>query len=69
MRPLWLILGFVLVALGFIGVFVPLMPTEATVGLALSPRWAAELSYLHLSHGYLAGPNNPGLDDLGLRVV
>ncbi len=46
-----------------------LFEPEATLGVSLSPRWAAELSYLHLSHGYLAGPNNPGLDDLGLRVV
>jgi hypothetical protein len=46
-----------------------LFEPEATLGVNLSPRWAVELSYLHLSHGYLAGSNNPGLDDLGLRVI
>jgi hypothetical protein len=46
-----------------------LFEPEATLGLTLTPRWSAEASYLHLSHGYLAGRNNPGLDDLGVRVV
>jgi len=46
-----------------------LFEPEATLGLILTPRWSAEASYLHLSHGYLAGKNNPGLDDLGVRVV
>ena len=46
-----------------------LFEPEATVGIVLTPRWAAEASYLHLSHGYLAGKNNPGLDDVGVRVV
>ncbi len=49
MRPLWLILGLVLVALGFIGVFVPLMPTTIFLILAVgcfarsSPRMEAWL--------------------------
>jgi lipid A 3-O-deacylase len=46
-----------------------LFEPEATLGVVQTPRWSAEASYLHLSHGYLAGKNNPGLDDLGVRVV
>ena len=46
-----------------------LFEPELSAGYRLSPRWALELSYLHLSHAQLAGRQNPGLDDLGLRLV
>jgi hypothetical protein len=46
-----------------------LFEPELAFGARLSPRWSAELSYLHLSHGQLAGRQNPGLDDLGARLV
>jgi lipid A 3-O-deacylase len=46
-----------------------LFEPEAALGVQLSPRWAAEASYVHLSHGQLAGRQNPGLDDLGLRLA
>lgn len=46
-----------------------LFEPEATLGWAFSRRWAAELSYVHLSHAQLAGPQNPGMDDLGARLV
>jgi len=46
-----------------------LFQPEGALGYQLSARWALEASYVHLSHAHLAGPQNPGLDDLGLRVV
>jgi hypothetical protein len=46
-----------------------LFEPEATIGWTLSRQWAAELSYVHLSHAQLAGRQNPGMDDLGARVV
>ena len=46
-----------------------LFEPEATLGYAWSRRWAAELSYVHLSHAKLGGRQNPGMDDLGARVV
>ena len=46
-----------------------LFEPELAVGYVWSRRWASELSYVHLSHAQLAGPQNPGLDDLGLRLV
>jgi hypothetical protein len=46
-----------------------LFAPELSVGWRGGPRWAVEASYLHLSHARLAGAQNPGLDDVGLRVV
>ena len=46
-----------------------LFAPELSLGWAPSPRWAAELTFLHLSHAQLGGPQNPGLDDIGLRIV
>jgi lipid A 3-O-deacylase len=46
-----------------------LFQPEGGFGYQLNPRWALEATYTHLSHGQLAGPQNPGLDDLGLRAV
>lgn len=42
---------------------------QLALGYRLSDRWAVETSYAHLSHGQLAGPQNPGLDDLGVRLA
>ena len=46
-----------------------LFEPELSLGYRLSPRWAVELAYVHLSHAQLAGPQNPGMDDLGLRLI
>ena len=46
-----------------------LFEPELSAGWVLSPKWAAELTYVHLSHGQLAGKQNPGLDDLGVRLA
>lgn len=40
---------------------------ELGVGWQFSPKAAIEASFVHLSHGQLAGHQNPGLDDVGLR--
>jgi hypothetical protein len=41
---------------------------ELGAGLRMTPRLSAEASWVHMSHGQLAGRQNPGLDDIGLRV-
>lgn len=46
-----------------------LFQSEATVGYHLNPDWAAEVSYVHLSHAGLGGDQNPGLDVVGARLV
>jgi hypothetical protein len=46
-----------------------LFQPEGGFGYQLNPKWALEATYTHLSHAQLAGPQNPGLDDLGLRAV
>lgn len=44
--------------------FVP----EIAVGVRVAPRITAEASLVHLSHGQLAGRQNPGIDNVGIRV-
>jgi hypothetical protein len=46
-----------------------LFEPEMSLGWRADARWAVELSWIHLSHGQLAGRQNPGLGDLGLRAV
>lgn len=46
-----------------------LFEPEVSLGVKLSERWAAEVSYVHISHAQLAGPQNPGMDDAGVRLV
>ena len=46
-----------------------LFEPELAAGVKLSDRWAAEASYIHFSHAQLGGRQNPGLDDLGVRLV
>lgn len=47
-----------------------LFQPELALGFKLSPRWAAELSYVHLSNGQVfAHGKNQGLDDAGLRLI
>ena len=46
-----------------------LFQPELSLGWRLNERLAAELSWVHLSHAQLAGEQNPGMDDVGLRLV
>jgi hypothetical protein len=41
---------------------------ELGFGVRLTQRLTAEASIVHLSHAQLGGRQNPGLDDVGLRV-
>lgn len=46
-----------------------LFEPELSIGYKASPRLSVELSWIHLSHGRLAGHYNPGVADVGLRVL
>jgi lipid A 3-O-deacylase len=46
-----------------------LFEPQVTLGYEISPKWAVEASWAHISHAQLAGPQNPGLDDVGGRIV
>jgi hypothetical protein len=46
-----------------------LFEPEFAVGYQLSKRVAVEASWLHISHGTLAGDQNPGISDYGVRLV
>ena len=45
-----------------------LFAPEMSVGMRVSPRVTAEASWVHLSHATLFGGQNPGIDNIGLRV-
>jgi hypothetical protein len=42
---------------------------NASLGIHLSPRLALEAAYEHYSHGRIFSHQNPGIDNLGLRLV
>lgn len=46
-----------------------LFQPEISLGWRINERLAAELSWVHLSHAQLGGDQNPGMDDVGLRLV
>jgi len=46
-----------------------LFEPELSVGWKATQRLSLELSWIHLSHGRLAGRYNPGVADVGLRVL
>lgn len=46
-----------------------LFQPELAVGWTLSSRWSAEFGWVHLSHATILSGQNPGLDDLGMRIV
>lgn len=46
-----------------------LFQPELDLGWSLSRRWAVEASYVHISNGHLLARINPGMDDLGARLV
>lgn len=45
-----------------------LFAPEVSVGVRVSPRVTAEASWVHLSHATLLGRQNPGIDNIGVRV-
>ena len=45
-----------------------LFEPEIGLGTQLNSRFSIEASWVHMSHGQLAGKENPGIDNLGLRV-
>ena len=46
-----------------------LFEPELALGWKATDRWSLEVSWIHMSHAQLAGPQNPGLGDFGLRAV
>ena len=42
---------------------------NASLGVRLDPRWALEATWEHFSHHQLFSAQNPGIDNLGLRLV
>ena len=46
-----------------------LLEPELALGWRVSDRLAVEASWMHVSHGRIAGGQNPGLSDVGVRLV
>jgi hypothetical protein len=44
-----------------------LFEPEIGLGVQLTPRASVEASWVHLSHAYIFGRQNPGVDTVGLR--
>ncbi|HXH16255.1 MAG TPA: acyloxyacyl hydrolase [Sphingomonas sp.] len=42
---------------------------NASLGARLNPRWAVEVTWEHFSHHQWFSDQNPGIDNLGLRLV
>lgn len=53
-----------LLALGSRVLFAP----ELGVGTQINDRLSVEASWVHFSHGQLAGRQNPGIDNVGVRL-
>jgi lipid A 3-O-deacylase len=45
-----------------------LFEPEVGIGKQLSRRFSIEASWVHMSHGQLFGKENPGIDNLGIRM-
>ncbi len=45
-----------------------LFAPEVGIGVRIAPRITAEASWIHLSHAQLFGRQNPGMDNIGVRV-
>lgn len=45
-----------------------LLEPELGIGVRLAPPITAEASWVHLSHAQLFGKQNPGIDNIGVRV-
>jgi hypothetical protein len=46
-----------------------LFEPELSIGWKATRRLSVELSWIHLSHGKLAGDYNPGVADVGVRLA
>lgn len=46
-----------------------LFEPELSLGWKATPRLSMELSWIHVSHARLAGHYNPGLGDVGVRLI
>jgi hypothetical protein len=45
-----------------------LFEPELGIGARIAPRATIEASWVHLSHGQIFGKENPGMDNLGVRL-
>ncbi len=45
-----------------------LFEPELGIGVQLAPRISAEASWVHLSHAQIFGRQNPGIDNIGVRL-
>ena len=45
-----------------------LFEPEIALGTRLTDRLSVEASWVHMSHAQLFGPENPGIDNLGIRL-
>ena len=45
-----------------------LFEPEVGIGVHLNRSFSVEASWVHMSHGQLAGKENPGIDNLGMRL-
>jgi hypothetical protein len=45
-----------------------LFEPELGIGVQVSPRLSVEASWVHMSHAQLFGRQNPGIDNLGVRL-
>jgi lipid A 3-O-deacylase len=45
-----------------------LVEPQLGVGVRLNPRLSVEASWVHMSHAQLGGRENPGVDNLGVRL-
>ena len=45
-----------------------LFEPEIAVGAQINSRLSIEVSWVHMSHAQLAGRQNPGIDNLGIRL-
>ena len=45
-----------------------LFAPELGIGARIAPRATVEASWVHFSHGQLFGRQNPGMDNIGVRV-
>jgi hypothetical protein len=45
-----------------------LFEPELGVGVQLAPRISAEASWVHMSHAQIFGRQNPGIDNIGVRL-
>ena len=45
-----------------------LFEPEVAVGAQIDPRWSVEASWVHMSHATLFSGQNPGIDNMGVRL-